>query len=157
MIKTKNLTYKYEDGTIALKDINIDMSMGNIIGKIGSNGSGKTTLFLNLLGILRPTKGEISFNDKGYKYNKKSLINLRKSVGIVFQDSDIEKRMIEILKNISKTGKKIVIASHDMDLIYNICDYGYVLNKGSIVASDKIENVFLMEETIKKLNLRNLG
>jgi cobalt/nickel transport system ATP-binding protein len=56
MIKIDSLEYKYEDGTIALKDVSLDFNKGNVIGIIGANGSGKSTLFLNILGILKPSK-----------------------------------------------------------------------------------------------------
>ncbi len=46
MITIESLEFKYEDGTKALKDINMDFSKGNIAGIIGANGSGKSTLFL---------------------------------------------------------------------------------------------------------------
>ena len=56
MIKIDSLQYNYEDGTKALVDIQFDLDKGRTIGVIGANGSGKSTLFLNILGVLRPTK-----------------------------------------------------------------------------------------------------
>ena len=62
MLKVENLYYNYEDGTKALKDINLDTDKGKIIGIIGSNGSGKSTLLLNIMGILKPSKGLIKYD-----------------------------------------------------------------------------------------------
>lgn len=88
MLEVKNLTYSYEDGTKALENINIDLKKGRKIGIIGANGSGKSTLFLNMVGILKPKRGNILFNEESIKYNKKYLREYRKKVNIVFQDPD---------------------------------------------------------------------
>ena len=50
-------------------------------------------------------------------------------------------------------GKKIIITSHDMNLIYDICDYTYVLNKGKIIVEGKVEEVFINEEKIEEAGL----
>ena len=236
MFKINNLNYKYEKDSNALENINMDFSKGDIIGIIGSNGSGKSTLFMNLMGILKPTSGEILFKDKQIDYKKKGLYNLRKQVGIVFQDPEKQifysrvyddiafslrnigideetiklrikealvavngidfinkpvhflsygqkKRVaiasviameneivlldeptagldpisttliIDIIKKLKNKGIKVIISSHDMNLIYEICDYVYVLNKGKTIADGSIENIFINEEKIYQAGL----
>ncbi len=235
MLKTEKLTYLYEDGTLALKDIDIDLSKGSRIGIIGENGSGKSTLFLNLIGILKPNKGKVLFNGNSLKYSKKYLREYRKKVNIVFQDPDrqifysniyddvafalrnlgydekevsnkvenalekvgamdfkekpihflshgqkkriaisgvlamdgniilfdeptsgldpsMTREMVNILKDISEE-KTIVISSHNMDLIYELCDYVYVLSEGEVIGSGLVEEVFCNEKVIKKAGL----
>lgn len=89
MLEMKNVTYIYEDQTVALKDISMDLSKGSCIGIIGSNGAGKSTLFLNFTGVLGISKqGQIFYDEKPLKYDKASLRELRKQVSIVFQDPD---------------------------------------------------------------------
>ena len=88
MFKINNLTYQYEKEKLALSNINMDFSKGDIVGVIGTNGSGKSTLFMNMMGILKPSVGSILFNNEPIKYNKRSLYELRKEVGIVFQDPE---------------------------------------------------------------------
>lgn len=88
MFKINNLTYQYDKKRKALDNITMDFNNGDIIGIIGSNGSGKSTLFNNLMGILKATQGEILYKNRQLKYDKKSLYNLRKEVGIVFQDPE---------------------------------------------------------------------
>lgn len=236
MFRVNNLNYQYEKNSLALSNINMDFSKGNVVGIIGSNGSGKSTLFMNLMGILKPTSGEILFEDKSLKYDKKSLYNLRKEVGIVFQDPEkqifysrvyddlafslrnigVEEKIInekinraliavngidfidrpvhflsygqkkrvaiasviamenevvlldeptagldpvstrsivDIIKNLNDNKIKIVISSHDMNLIYEICDYVYVLDKGRIIEEGATEDVFLNYEKILRAGL----
>jgi cobalt/nickel transport system ATP-binding protein len=82
----ENLSHRYSDGTLALNEISMSFSRGERIALIGTNGSGKTTLLNHLNGILKPTSGNIYFEDKPLAYDAKSLLNLRKRVGFVFQD-----------------------------------------------------------------------
>ena len=61
--------------------------------------------------------------------------------------------IVKIIKNMHEEGKKIVITSHDMNLIYDICDYVYVLNKGRLINEGNVEEVFISEEIIDKAGL----
>ena len=56
MIKTKELTKKYEDLT-AVDNLNLEIYEGEIFGLLGPNGAGKTTTILMLLGLTEPTSG----------------------------------------------------------------------------------------------------
>lgn len=82
------LTHRYEDGTTALHNLSLSIPKGKKIALLGNNGAGKSTLFQHLNGILKPTTGQILFKRQPVKYDRKSLLNLRKQVGIVFQDPD---------------------------------------------------------------------
>lgn len=88
IIETKGLKYSYPDGTVAVKDLNLKIEKGKKIAFVGQNGSGKSTLFLLLNGTLKPENGEIFFHGSPFKYDSKSLREIRKSVGLVFQNSD---------------------------------------------------------------------
>lgn len=89
-IELKHVDYTYQDGTHALRDVNVCFSKGEITALIGANGAGKSTLLLCLNGIFRPDKGEILVNHKKVGYNRKQLLELRHRVGIVFQDPDTQ-------------------------------------------------------------------
>ncbi|EFS20512.1 cobalt ABC transporter, ATP-binding protein [Fusobacterium gonidiaformans 3-1-5R] len=88
IIETKDLYYHYPDGTQALKGISLAIEKGKKIAIIGVNGSGKSTLFLNLNGVLKATSGKIFYEGKELKYDKRSLMEVRKNVGIVFQNPE---------------------------------------------------------------------
>lgn len=86
LLKAENLSYSYGQGNQALKKINFTVKKGEKIAVLGSNGAGKSTCFLNLNGVLRPESGRILY--RGKEIGKKDLNELRKNVGIVFQDAD---------------------------------------------------------------------
>jgi len=58
MIEIKNLTQKFGN-KIAIEDVNLDLKRGGIIGLIGPNGSGKSTIIRSIMGILKPTSGQV--------------------------------------------------------------------------------------------------
>lgn len=85
IIKIEGLNFTYPDGTKAIQDINLMVSAGESLGILGANGAGKTTLLFHLNGILRG-KGEIEIC--GLTLNKKNLIEIRRRVGLVFQNPE---------------------------------------------------------------------
>ncbi|HII79295.1 MAG TPA: ATP-binding cassette domain-containing protein [Methanosarcina sp.] len=88
ILETRSLKYTYPDGTAAVQDLNIEIKKGKKVAFVGQNGSGKSTLFLLLNGTLKPAEGEVLFHGVPFKYDSKSLREIRKSIGIVFQNSD---------------------------------------------------------------------
>ena len=86
LLQAEGLCYSYGQGKEVLRDINITVRKGEKIVVLGSNGAGKSTCFLNLNGVYRPDSGRILY--RGKEIGKKDLNELRKNVGIVFQDAD---------------------------------------------------------------------
>lgn len=84
-IKLENLQHCFADGTIGLKNINLNIQRGEFVILAGANGSGKTTLLRHLNGLLFPTKGNVLIDDVPVKQD---LIRARQVVGMVFQDAD---------------------------------------------------------------------
>jgi ABC-2 type transport system ATP-binding protein len=58
ILKVKGLSKAFGD-VYALRDVNVELSKGEIIGILGPNGAGKTTLIHCILGLIAPTKGSI--------------------------------------------------------------------------------------------------
>ncbi|MBO4591572.1 MAG: cell division ATP-binding protein FtsE [Eubacterium sp.] len=87
MIKMDNVTMRYPTGTVALKDVNIEIAKGEFVFVVGSSGSGKTTFIELLLRELVPTKGRIEIAGYDYARVKKDKIHLvRRKIGVVFQN-----------------------------------------------------------------------
>lgn len=95
------LSHCYADGTIALRNVTLTIKQGKKIALLGNNGAGKSTLLLHLNGILRPTNGAIRFKGKEVAYDRKSLLSLRKQVGIVFQDPDSQLFSASVIQDIA--------------------------------------------------------
>ncbi|AKB82073.1 ATPase component CbiO of energizing module of cobalt ECF transporter [Methanosarcina barkeri 3] len=88
ILEARDLKYIYPDGTVAVQDLNLEIKKGKKVAFVGQNGSGKSTLFLLLNGTLKPAQGDVLFHGVPFKYDSKSLRDIRKSIGIVFQNSD---------------------------------------------------------------------
>ena len=87
MIELKNVNFKYKNGDMVLKDINLKIEEKEFVTIIGKNGSGKSTLLKLIGGITKPTKGQAMVDDIDLK-DKKKFLELRKKVGIVFQNPE---------------------------------------------------------------------
>jgi branched-chain amino acid transport system ATP-binding protein len=59
-LEVNNVTKSF-GGLVAIRDLNLAVNEGEILGLIGPNGSGKTTLFNLISGVLKPERGEIKF------------------------------------------------------------------------------------------------
>lgn len=90
MIKLKNLTKYYSSGfvkTFVLREIDLDIEVGEFVTIMGPSGAGKSTL-LHILGMLdNPSSGEYHFFDKPvHKLSEKQLTEIHKNyIGFVFQ------------------------------------------------------------------------
>lgn len=63
MIRSLNLTKRYEDGVLALDALNLNVDRGEIYCLLGANGAGKTTTINLFLNFMEPTSGQAFIND----------------------------------------------------------------------------------------------
>ena len=128
-IKFKNLSFSYPDANSnALKDINIEIKKGNIFGIMGKSGSGKSTMLDLLLGLIKPSKGNITVDDQNIWKNLESWKNL---VGYVPQSLSFIDDTIK--KNIAFGLDEQEINSSNLNKSINDSDLnGFIktLNKG---------------------------
>ena len=94
LIKIKNLTKNFINNKLVvkvLKNLNLELEMGNIVALIGPSGSGKSTL-LHLIALLdKPTTGNISILGKetfNITEDKKNKI-IRENISIIFQNNNL--------------------------------------------------------------------
>lgn len=85
-VSVENLTYRYADGTVALRNVNLAIHEGEFIALIGQNGSGKTTLSKCLNGLFKPTEGRVIVD--GLDTRHSSITDMATRVGYVFQNPD---------------------------------------------------------------------
>ena len=95
MIKIQNLN-KYYGDTQVLKDVNIEISKGEIFGIIGHSGAGKSTLLRCINGLEKYQEGSLTVQGKEVKdLNDSEIRNLRKNLGMIFQHfSLLERRTV---------------------------------------------------------------
>ena len=87
MLKLEDVFKTYENGTKALKGINLTIEDGEFVFVVGPSGSGKSTIIKMLTAEVRPTSGKVSVN--GYdigSIKQRDIPYLRRTVGVVFQD-----------------------------------------------------------------------
>ena len=59
LLEVRHLTKQYRGGLLANDDLSLDVRAGEVFGLLGPNGAGKTTLVSQVLGLLRPTSGQV--------------------------------------------------------------------------------------------------
>ncbi len=86
MIEVKDVKFQYNEANGALKGVSFNVPEGSFTSIIGHNGSGKSTIAKLLIGLIKPTSGEILYD--GVKLTDETIPSIRKRVGIVFQNPD---------------------------------------------------------------------
>ena len=102
VIEARNVSYTYEgNGEKALDGLDLKIRRGAKVAFMGGNGSGKSTFFLCLNGIRRPDGGTIFIDGNPISYTRKGLLDVRRKVGIVFQDPDEQLFSASVYEEIS--------------------------------------------------------
>jgi energy-coupling factor transport system ATP-binding protein len=81
-----SVSYTYPTGTVALKNIALNIDQGEMVGIMGPNGAGKTTLIRTLNGLIRPQSGIVLINGENTK--DKTIAQLSRTAGVIFQNPD---------------------------------------------------------------------
>lgn len=125
-VKITNLSFTYSKRTpyekLALKNINLEVPEGEIVGIIGETGSGKSTLTQHLNGLIKvqdKKKSKVEIYGKDVRV-KKNLLEVRKTVGMCFQYP--EHQLFE-----DTVEKDILYGPKNMG--YNKSDFPILLNK----------------------------
>ncbi|HVO32525.1 MAG TPA: ATP-binding cassette domain-containing protein [Elusimicrobiota bacterium] len=218
-IEIADLRYRYPQGHQALDGISLRVQEGERVAIIGPNGAGKSTLFLHLNGVLG---GEGSIVVFGRPLNSHTLYDIRRDVGLVFQDPndqlfmptvfedvafgpvnlglsevDVRQRVHDALaavgmektdplaphhlslgqrKKVALAGvlalsprllaidepsdgldpasrrslirflgglpQTLIIATHDLDLVLDLCHRAIILDNGRVVADEAVPDIF---------------
>ena len=98
-VELREVTYAYPDGRLALDGVDLRVEAGERVAVLGPNGAGKTTAVLHLNGILRPQGGEVLVGD--LPVTREHLREVRRRVGIVFQDPDDQLFMPKVVDDVA--------------------------------------------------------
>lgn len=89
LLRFEDVSYAYEPGRDALRGLTVSVAAGERVAVLGSNGAGKSTFFLLAGGVLSPRAGQVVF--EGVPVRRAADLNrLRRGVGLVFQDPDVQ-------------------------------------------------------------------
>ncbi|MGI6394252.1 MAG: ABC transporter ATP-binding protein [bacterium] len=87
IVRVNNLHKSFRDLEV-LRGIDIEIKKGEITTIIGKSGAGKSVLLKNIIGIIKPDKGEIFFEETDItKLSGHELLQMRKNMGYLFQDA----------------------------------------------------------------------
>lgn len=98
-IEIDSLRHVYPDGHVALNGLHLSVVAGERVAVLGPNGAGKTTLMLHLNGVLSATAGSVKIS--GMPVSRKTLRDIRRRVGLVFQDPDDQLFMATVAQDIA--------------------------------------------------------
>jgi len=231
IVEVRDLTHTYPDGTAAVRGISFRIHHGESVAVVGANGAGKSTLLLHLNGYLTPQSGAVRIGD--FPLTKETLKDIRRTVGMVFQDPDDqlfmptvyedvafgplnlglpadeveqrvqqalmrvgvahlrdrppyklsggEKRAVSIAtvlamspdilvmdepsSNLDPRARRMliellagfqhtkIIATHDLDLVLDLCDRTIVIREGVIMADGPTTEIFQNEQMLEQCHL----
>jgi phosphonate transport system ATP-binding protein len=93
MLEIRNLTKVYDDGTVALRDLNFSVETGEFLVIIGLSGSGKSTLLRCINRLIEPTEGSILWDGTDItKADPARLRVIRRRIGMIFQHFNLVRR-----------------------------------------------------------------
>ena len=113
VIAVSGLSFAYPVGTEALDTIDLHVHRGERVALLGPNGAGKTTLVLHLNGIHLPQQGTIAVS--GLALDSESLMEVRRRVGIVFQDPDDQLFMTTVREDVEFGPRNLGMDGEELD------------------------------------------
>lgn len=112
-LEVESLAYAYPDGHQALYGVDLRVDAGERVALLGPNGAGKTTLVLHLNGIHLPGHGTVRV--AGTTVSKESLKEVRRAVGLVFQDPDDQLFMPTVRDDVAFGPANLGLRGDDLD------------------------------------------
>jgi cobalt/nickel transport system ATP-binding protein len=98
-VDVRGLRFHYPDGREALRGLDLQVDAGERVALLGPNGAGKTTLALHLNGIHTPDEGVVRIG--GLAVEEANLAEIRRRVGLVFQDADDQLFMPTVAEDVA--------------------------------------------------------
>jgi len=94
MLEINNLKKTFENGSLALKGVNLKINKGEFVSILGPSGSGKTTLLRTINGLETSNGGEIYFDNK--EVNNNNISEVQKKTGMIFQEFNLVNNILVI-------------------------------------------------------------
>ncbi len=123
LLELKNVSFQY--GPIqALHEVSLQVKKGEIVALLGANGAGKTTLLKNISGLLKPSQGEITFNEElitnldAEKIVRKKLIQVPEHRQIFTTLTVLENLYLGAYHHYKKSGKREI--NESIERVFNL-------------------------------------
>ncbi|WEV79566.1 ABC transporter ATP-binding protein [Janibacter cremeus] len=113
VVELRGLRHAYPDGHEALRGVDLHVHPRERVALLGPNGAGKTTLVLHLNGVLRPDSGSVTIS--GLPVADDSLLEVRRRVGIVFQDPDDQLFMPTVRQDVAFGPRNLGLRGAELD------------------------------------------
>jgi cobalt/nickel transport system ATP-binding protein len=113
VLEVRGLAHVYPDGQQALYGVDLTVEAGERVALLGPNGAGKTTLILHLNGILAPSAGSVTVT--GLPVGKATMAEVRRRVGIVFQDPDDQLFMPTVRDDVAFGPRNLGLRGAELD------------------------------------------
>ncbi len=115
-LAVQGLAYSYPDGHQALFGIDLQIAAGERVALLGANGAGKTTLVLHLNGIMHGGVGTVSVGGLAVDpHDREALLEIRRRVGIVFQDPDDQLFMPSVAEDVAFGPANLGLRGAELD------------------------------------------
>jgi len=113
-IDVVGLGFAYPDGTTALESVSFHIGHGESIALVGANGAGKSTLLMHLTGFLMPSQGSVRIGD--VPVTKSTVADIRKTVGVVFQDPDDQLFMPSVYEDVAFGPMNLGLPAEEIEM-----------------------------------------
>ena len=106
-LRTQNLTKSYGGRTV-VREVNLDVKSGEVVGLLGPNGAGKTTTFYMVVGLTPPDSGQVLLDGKKVTGDP-MYVRARKGIGYlpqepsIFRGLTVEQNILAILETLDMT------------------------------------------------------
>ncbi len=113
VLHLRGVAYAYPGGHQALFGVDLHVHPGERVALLGPNGAGKTTLVLHLNGVLRPGRGSVTVS--GLPVTDDNLLDVRRRVGLVFQDPDDQLFMPTVRDDVAFGPANLGVRGSELD------------------------------------------
>ncbi len=143
MIKFENVGKVYPDGTVALKEISVEIPQGEFVAIIGLSGAGKSTLIKLINKMIPVTSGRLIVNDMEVdeSLKGKSLRMFRRQIGMIFQSFNLIGRTT-VIKNV------LAARVAEMGPLNSL--FGIYKKEDKIIALEALEQVGILEKAYNR-------
>ena len=152
LLKIDNLNKKFDDKYI-LKDINLTISNGKIIGLLGKNGAGKTTLIKMINDLLTPTSGEILIKGNKVGVETKKIISYlpeRSYLNKQMKVKEILNYFADFYENFDMQRAKKLLEDLDLDINQNLSKMSKGMQEkvGLVLVMSREADLYILDEPL---------